>query len=568
MSLLAEKILVSFLSKGYFPKELPVTFVTQSFAKNARNIIKDWEAQKVFSKRSAKDFKSNKTFPSGKSGYKELNTEPEVLTKPKRTYERRTIHLTHPIPQSLLCFEISQDWQALQKILSRQIYSQDKIIFSEHYSRGIKDINFPLHRAKKAYVSATSDWLVKTDVSRFYPSIYTHSIAWAAYGKEKVKSDLKKYNGSFADRLDVLVRGCNRNQTIGIPIGPETSRIIAEIVSTGVDREFATLESKIPLATIDRLQDDWVIGMNSLDEAERALSHLVAAYRKYSLDINGSKTSVTHILKSSTDDWKTEISSFLSHRPGALLGTRLATFLQLSLKLQLQNPSEPVVNYVLAVIEGTRFSDDDLPELESFLLACAAISPGSMDQICRIILNIEHFTRKLSKERITLRFLDLFKKNLQKGATFECIWILHTLRGMKVNIDGRSIIDMCSDVPSSVLRILLMDISSSGKLAGKLPLDTWRDEATDERTRTDWTWLYAYEGLRRGWLSDKYGLLNKSFFLPMHSRNVFFYDPTRNVKSSKGVKKAKSVLRFKQYVEAAFAMRLLRGFESSLQFYD
>jgi hypothetical protein len=135
------------------------------------------------------------------------------------------------------------------------------------YERAIKGINHQTHSAKKEYLEATSDWLVKTDISRFYPTIYTQSIAWAAYGKERVKNNIKLYEGSLADRLDVLVRACNRNQTMGIPIGPETSRVIAEVISARIDSDFQRSMPRISGGWVDRRQDDWFVGVDTLEKS-------------------------------------------------------------------------------------------------------------------------------------------------------------------------------------------------------------------------------------------------------------------------------------------------------------
>ncbi|MBB1249829.1 RNA-directed DNA polymerase [Rhizobium sp. G21] len=276
------------------------------------------------------------------------------------------------------------------KILTLRKYSKDEIIVSDTYDRSIKGINFLLHRAKKEYIESTADWLVKTDISRFYPSIYTHSIPWAAYGKEKVKSSIKMYEGSFADRLDVLVRACNRNQTVGLPIGPETSRILAEIISSRIDFQFSSDLPKLRVDAVDRLQDDWMVGAGSLEEAEKILSVISACYRDYGLEINGTKTSITHILGSRLESWRSEISAFLSHRSGGLYGSRMQEFLSLCFRLQLASPGEPVMNYALGIIEGRKYARSDVQALESFLLKAAAVSPASMDRICRIIINIEY----------------------------------------------------------------------------------------------------------------------------------------------------------------------------------
>ena len=303
---LAENLKRALLSKGYFPRELPSVFTTVDFGEHATPILAEWESGNVFKQKQAKDFAKvrGKKF-KGKSGFAKIpSAEPETISKPKKLYERRNIHITHPVPQALLVREIAQNWKTIQKWLSRQTFSEDEIVVSGAYERAIKGINFPLHRAKTGFIEAGADWLVKTDITRFYPSLYTHSIPWAAYGKEAVKGSLKTYEGSLADRLDVLVRSCNRNQTVGIPIGPETSRILAEIISSRIDHDFsehflrASGDGKgIDPKTVDRLQDDWSVGTSSLEQAENILSVITRCYREYGLEINGAKTSVTHLMK-------------------------------------------------------------------------------------------------------------------------------------------------------------------------------------------------------------------------------------------------------------------------------
>lgn len=277
----------------------------------------------------------------------------------------------------MLSYELAKNWKAVQKWLSRQTFSLDEIRISDRYERSLKGINFQIHRTKKAYLEATSDWLVKTDISRFYPTIYTHSIAWAAYGKEKVKRNLKLYQDSLADRLDILIRSCNRNQTIGIPIGPETSRIIAEIISSRIDSDFHRKSPDIPRECVDRRQDDWLIGVNTLERAEIVLSTITSIYRDYGLEINGSKTSIDRIIAAPEAAWVSEIGAFLSHRPGPIRAARLKELLSLSLRLQSDFPYEPVINYVLSIIEGQHVAAGDVELLESFLLKAAVLSPIS-----------------------------------------------------------------------------------------------------------------------------------------------------------------------------------------------
>lgn len=556
------EIIKGLLSKGYFPKELPPVFTTEDFGTHAEDILGVWRASGVFSTKPAKKIRTpkGKVDKRGSYEYEGLPIcDPEIFSKPKRQRERRNIAITHPVPQALLVNELAENWRSVQKWLSKQRYSEDEIIVSSDHERAIKGINFGLHRAKKSYIEATADWLVETDISRFYPSLYTHSIPWAAYGKERVKQELDLYKGSFADRLDALIRSCNRNQTIGIPIGPETSRIVAEIISSRIDLEFERVVAHDDLPEmLDRLQDDWSVGARSLEHAERLLSKIMHCYREFGLEINGSKTEITHILGARQSNWKSEITGFKSHRPGPMVAARLEEFLALCLRHQVKSPGQPVLSYALAIIENQRFSGRDVEILESFLLKAAVVAPLALDRICRIILNIDHQTGGLSKKRIAKRFTELAEICASRGELYEVIWLIYTIRGLKCSVTSRSLIDSLADAPSSAVRLIFLDLKSKGQCPLRLPTQRWEADINIDRIKTDWTWLYAYEAIRKGWLNDRAGVMAHPFFSEMDSRDVVFYDPKRNIPTSRHVKDIMWSVRKRQRGEIMDYLQKLR----------
>lgn len=71
------------------------------------------------------------------------------------------------------------------------------------------------------------------DVSRCFDSIYTHSIAWALMGKTLAKES--KNDATSANEFDRLMMYVNHGETNGIVIGPEISRIFAEVIFQAVD---------------------------------------------------------------------------------------------------------------------------------------------------------------------------------------------------------------------------------------------------------------------------------------------------------------------------------------------
>lgn len=532
-----KKVMEALLTQGYFPKELPSVFTTDDFGREADFILDDWSSSKIF---NIEPQKIKKKRIRDSYHYLVPNAEIEVISTPKRGYERRDVHITHPLPQALLAGEMASNWKVIQKWLSRQRYSMDEIQVSNKYPRAVKGINFALHRVKKGYIEASADWLVKTDITRFYPSIYTHSIPWAAYGKERVKTNLGKYKGSLADRLDVLVRACNRNQTVGIPIGPETSRILAEIISSRIDDDFNAIQLGLANDAVDRLQDDWFIGLKSLEAAESALASIVGVYRSYGLEINGSKTSVARMIAHTEEAWVSELGAFLSHRSGPISGGRLREFLALTIRLQIQHQTHAVTNYALSVLENNNTSKDDVEVLESFLLKAAVIAPGSMSRVCELLLNIEHDTKAISRKRVGPRLTELAARNLTNGNLYEAIWQLYALRGLGISVNSKTISQLAEGATSSALALILLDLESRGLFARKLPKAKWELESTKERVRCDWIWLLAYEGFRHGWLNDAKNVMKDDFFAPMATRNVVFYDPKRNVRPTAKVVKLRA----------------------------
>ena len=116
----ADKIRASLLSKGYFPKELPPAFTTKDFGSNCDEILVNWESNKLYSV----DLKSisktqNKRKRKKAYLYKLNDAEAEIMSMPKRGYERRNIHIVHPLPQVLIVKEISEHWPTIHKWLSK-----------------------------------------------------------------------------------------------------------------------------------------------------------------------------------------------------------------------------------------------------------------------------------------------------------------------------------------------------------------------------------------------------------------------------------------------------------------
>jgi hypothetical protein len=150
----------------------------------------------------------------------------------KRGGNRRIFNFPHPnfVFDQATYFETH--WPDLEKVFDSSPGSLSKPITSGGPRRAIRIT--PHSELPKLRLSALSrfKFCVFTDVARCFPSIYTHSIPWAINGKAKAKSDFSA-NSSVVhgNRLDFLFRQGQQQQTIGIPVGPDTSRLTFDYVA-------------------------------------------------------------------------------------------------------------------------------------------------------------------------------------------------------------------------------------------------------------------------------------------------------------------------------------------------
>src|SRR5690606_1846582 len=83
--------------------------------------------------------------------------------------------------------------------------------------------SYKFHRFEKKFKK-----LLRFDVAKCFPSIYSHSISWAVKGKEFAKKNVQ--TSSFENKFDKLMQWSNYNYTNLIIICTENSRIFDEII--------------------------------------------------------------------------------------------------------------------------------------------------------------------------------------------------------------------------------------------------------------------------------------------------------------------------------------------------
>ena len=146
-------------------------------------------------------------------------------------------------------------------------------------------------------------YILHTDITDCYGSIYTHSIPWALHTKDEAKKKENRKNKNLVGvAIDSLLQDMSYGQTNGIPQGSVLMDFIAEIVLGYVD---LLLTKKIEqLGVTDykilRYRDDYRIFTNNPYEAEQIAKVLSEILSDLGLKLNAEKTIASdNIIKSS-----------------------------------------------------------------------------------------------------------------------------------------------------------------------------------------------------------------------------------------------------------------------------
>ena len=249
--------LIRLLDRGFYPIELPPPFRTRNFGK-VRNLF-----QPSIKYAGSTLFYDGGTFRG----------------------QIRQFGIINPINYFLLARFLAHHWPDITAVyrLSAFTGSRPKFPALGSPGRAIQDASIAEKRRNQQHLAGSFPIVLALDINQFYGSIYTHSIPWAVLEKRQAKLLFRSHSlqGHWSDNLDRLVRNCNQQQTIGIPIGPDTSRIISELILSRIDTEIVAKGTGIGPNQVYHNIDDYQIGISDIAAAEEAQSRFVRTISQY-----------------------------------------------------------------------------------------------------------------------------------------------------------------------------------------------------------------------------------------------------------------------------------------------
>lgn len=537
MSLNKSERLKILLQNGYFPPELPPPFTTRDFAKYRKSVKAAW--------------------PTGS----EPNTTPEIFNVPRTGIKRRRLSIVNPISQYFLSELLSENWIEIKKFIDSSKTSLDKPILTGGIERAIPKPDFAWIDLKKIETAGEYDHILFSDISRFYGTIYTHAIPWAMYGKQwsKVNMFSAAFQQSLGNQLDVKVRKGMSNQTIGIPIGPDTSRIISEIIAVAIENRYAELSGD-GLESVFRYVDDWFVGFNTSTESEQAISHLSRACTEFELDLNIEKTQIANSKNPTLSMWPEELLKLSKLSPSSRQQARdIKHFFEMAFYLASKHTSESVLDYALKVARGFNVDHVNYTLFESFVLKAMRASKNTFPVGSQIIVNYLNKGAPVNSIRVSKIVHDTITQSMPHGHTSEVAWALFLARETKTEVRV-DVLDSLAESDNSVCILICLDLHNRGLIKGTLDMSHWKSLMTTGSLR-DSNWLLAYEADLKGWLPSSFypsHVDGDRWFRVLKQKGISFYDPKRELPTFRDSKRLQihRLKRRSYFATALFGMGL------------
>jgi hypothetical protein len=373
----------------------------------------------------------------------------------KRGQQRRLFSVPHPLFHHDASLFFEKNWDAIARIYSGSKGSASKPVFPVGGFRAV-DItpqgSLPTLRLRAL---ARKRFCLITDVSRCFPSIYTHAIPWALDGKTAAKADRKETSTAVrGNRLDFILRQSQDGQTAGIPVGPDTSRLVSELILSRIDADHLQLIGRKAVHYVRHVDDYW-IGGDTIEECQGHLYRLRSGLGEYQLDINEAKTRIVPLAEAIGESWPSElrrqVREGFGHQPRSEDVTAL---LAQAVDRAVASQDDGIIKYVIRQIDSSHAWDIRWDVLESFLAHAAIQFPHSFDYVARVVAWRARLQQGYDKGLWKDVILTVARNAAELGHDSELVWALWLIKELKLRLNATQVAGFARNSGPLVLALL------------------------------------------------------------------------------------------------------------------
>lgn len=427
----------------------------------------------------------------------------------------RPMAIPHPFSYANKCKSLKDNWLVLQQYFDDKTQNDNHKISRIHL-RKLKDKSHLFEMSYKNYeddgnpiddIIIKSKYIACADISTCFPSIYSHSIAWALVGKSHAKENSKPSDKNlWFNQIDFYSRSVKFGETNGLLIGPHSSNLISEIILVAVDHKLSTKNYNYI-----RNIDDYTCYVESFEKAEQFFIDLSEELKKYELVLNNKKSKIIPLPQASIKNWVTKLNhfnftnKFFHNGKIGIKIKELKSYLDFSIELMLKEDSDAsIINYAIKTLSnkylGTNAKEYYIKQIHHLVL----LYPYLIHLLEQSVFDAHSVDKEIIKKIANDIYEYGIKKKFYEASSYAVFWALK----YKFELD---IMELKEDaIDSNDCIFLLIAYQYDKKHHTKAYLKEYKDEAKRLKNNDfDRYWLFIYEVLSSSELSDNFRIMKQ-----------------------------------------------------------
>lgn len=452
---------------------------------------------------------------------------------------RRNFSIVNPVPFVWLCREIAENWDHLHSLSnsapagSSPSYKPDPTSLTAFQP----PFNSVVKRERRAAIRANASYLVSADVAKFYPSIYTHAVAWAINGRDVIKR-AKWDKELLGNRIDDALMAMQERQTIGVPIGQDCFRILAEILLTRVDTQVGATEK-----FYYRYSDDVEAAFATYSEAESFLSNLTYSLHEYGQSVNERKTRIVELPLPLEEEWITQQRPLRVERDGEVTAelqrAQLMTLFDTAFRLHKEYRGAPTISYALGMVPEDNYAiprlhSENIDQVISLITHSATVEPSCFARSLRLLAGVARRRPEVAQDERVLKLVAMhIARGVQLGHSSELAWGLWAVLmfDMPIGQDG-DLTAKLFDTGDQTSKVLCLETAKRGLFGDLGVISEWIDSTVKQEQpmlEKDWLTIYQVAFWEMGVLAEK-TVKENAHFRYLLDNGISFFETSRDLK--------------------------------------
>ena len=489
------------ISHGYFAPELPPCFVSDNLAKFRQSVWR--EIQLVNSPK-----------------LKKFYTKTSWFNFPRFGRNDRRHGVINPIAYLAIAKIVADKFVQLRATArNRSGISSSPLMFDWTGTRAILRPSIDLLDDFRLDLASRREVFVIADIRAFYHSVYTHTIPWAIRGKANAKAD--KFSDHYANSLDLFCRNAQDQQTIGLPVGPDTSRVMGELIASAIDEKLRE-ETGISFQDATRYVDDMTISSADGSSGDALIASARRAAAEYELELNHDKSAIVATAANLGTGWK-QVARV--HRPADPYN--LDDFKRFFYEISRLACEEPDTNVEKWALQNARVAflgteSKNWARLQSQLITAYRRNSTIVSLLVEILVERHQTKNDVDVESVR----DFLKHRIPTLAledrTGELIWFLFLMIALEIKLDAQCFERLYS-LEEPMCALLVSLAANRGLVKGQIDPTVW-NASLDSDGLEGAMWLYAYEGPRLGVIQNATTahIEQHAYFSILHKKKIGF----------------------------------------------